>query len=68
MTTATARNYSPEQAYECFVGSISVQEFLAYFDTIEEAIDALIEEGNFENAPANLKSLLLDYCEAELNY
>jgi len=68
MANATARNYSPEQAYECFVGSITVEEFLAYFDTIEEAIDELIEENVFENAPANLKALLLDYCEAELNY
>ena len=65
MATTPDRTYSPAEAYDCFVGSIDVAEFIRHHASLEAAIDSLIEEPHWEggSAPANLRELLAEYCK-----
>jgi hypothetical protein len=68
MTTTPDRTYTPCEAYDCFVGSIPVAEFVGHHASLELAIDGLIKEPHWEegSAPANLRELLAEYCRAEI--
>jgi hypothetical protein len=68
MTAKPDRIYSPAEAYDCFVGSIPVAEFVRHHDSLEAAIDRLFEDPHWGegSAPANLRELLVEYCNAAL--
>lgn len=64
----------PNQAYELFVGQITVQEFVKPFNgNVDAAIDQLMTEKWWESdengtpAPNNLEELIRDYVESELS-
>jgi len=69
LITPSEREFvSNSEAYECFVGSITPQEFVKSFESVEAAINNLLETWTWdEPIPSWLSSALFEYVEGALN-
>lgn len=60
------KELTPNEAYDLYVGMVTVDEFLAPFDgNVDQAVDQLMVEkwwsGEGDNYPENLPDLIKDY-------
>lgn len=68
----TQQQLTPFEAWELFVGLVTVEEFLQPFSTADEAIDQLMTERWWEAdptgtpAPSNLPDLIREYIERQI--